>query len=237
MCKKLFTVCVVATGLPGSYSQALAGPYYYDGVDQGGEYYDPGSPNGHGYVGAIGAFTNTQRAQVDLQAFDGRNFRVDVDNTPGGLLGLKGGWLFPDSGLFKFALEAEVLYTGGKLEGEGSLDGVPLVVDTNFGAWVMMVGGMVRLDLGAFEPYVGLGIGGVRFDTNDSTGTIGGEDVSVEDVGDWGWAYQLLVGGEFMLFNDRLGLFAEYKYMSFQSIEAITDFRQHVFGGGVRVHF
>ncbi len=233
----LFTAFSAIALMSGIYSQAIAGPYYYDnGASQRGAY-DPGSPNGHGYVGAVAAITNNQRTDVSLQTIGGPTVRFDLDQEPGWLGGLKAGWLFPDSGLFKYAFEGEVLYNSGKLNGDSSIDGNAVKVEADMTAWVFMVSGMVRLDLGAFEPYFGLGIGGVHLTVKDPNITVNGKDLTGNDLGDWGWAYQILAGGEFMLFADRLGIFGEYKYLSYQGIEQVENLREHVFGAGLRIHF
>jgi opacity protein-like surface antigen len=232
----LFTAFLAVCLFGGVYSQAFAGPYYYDnGAQQ--QTYDPGSPNGHGYIGAIAAVTNNQRTDVALESIDGPTVRFNLDQEPGWLAGMKAGWLFPDSGLFKYAFEGEILYNAGKLNGDSTIDGEAIAVEADMTAWVFMASAMVRLDLGAFEPYVGFGLGGVHLSVEDPKITINGDTETGNNLGDWGWAYQLVAGGEFMLFADRLGIFGEYKYLSYQAVEQIEDYREHVFGAGVRVHF
>ncbi len=234
--RNLFTVFPASLLFFLSYSWVFAGPYYY-GEEQAGGGYDPGSPNGHGYVGGIAAITNNQRTDVALKRINGPTVRVNLDQEPGWLAGLKAGWQFPDSGLFKFAFEGDVMYNSAKLGGDSAIGGRAVDLSADMTAWVFMASGLVRMDLGAFEPYAGLGIGAVRLNLESPNLVINGRQILANDVGDWGWAYQLVAGGELMLFTDRLGLFAEYKYLSYQAVEQVQDFRQHVFGAGVRVHF
>ncbi len=233
---KLFTFFLSSLLFFSTYSWVFAGPYYY-GEEQGGGGYDPGSPNGHGYVGAIAAITNNQRTDVAIQRIGGPAVRINLDQEPGWIAGLKAGWQFPDSGLFKFAFEGDVLYNAAKLNGDSTLGGKAVDITADLKAWVFMASALVRMDLGAFEPYAGLGIGAVHLSLDSPTLGISGKKFVSNDLGDWGWAYQLVAGGEFLLFSDRLGLFAEYKYLAYRAVEQVEDFRQHVFGAGVRVHF
>lgn len=231
----LFTALLLSIAGLGYFSQAHAGPYYYN--EMSGRSYDPGSPNGHGYAGvAAGAiFPNTAQARVDNR---GTDVKVDLDGEAGAFGGLKLGWQFPDSGFLKYAIEGELLYSSSGFKGAGSLRGANVSYEGDLKALAIMINGLLRFDLGAFEPYVGLGVGPAKAWVKDSYFLLDDRrQGGVGEISDWGWAWQFMAGGELMLFSDRLGIFTEYKYLSLMSIQQLEEYRQHMLGLGLRVHF
>ncbi|MGF1656534.1 MAG: outer membrane protein [Verrucomicrobiales bacterium] len=220
------------------YSQVnsvLAGPYYYSDSPQSG--YDGGSANGHPYLGGMVALTNSQRGSFLFDNAGDESINIDFDTDTGWMTGIKFGYQFPESGLVKYMLETELLYGKTDFNGLGESNDLAAKVGGSINTLALMLNGLVKLDLGMFEPYGGLGIGFANANTSSLTTTVGGKEVAVDDVEGWGWAWQIIVGGEIMLFSDRIGLFGEYKYLGLQSIESIERYRTHVFGTGIRVHF
>ncbi len=231
----LFTVFLFFSLLFLVSSPTNAGPYYYN--DMGGGRYDGGSPNGHGYAGVQAGFTFPKSAQAKVNN-RGTDVTVDMDGKTGGFGGLKLGWLFPDSGFLKYAVEAELLYSSGEFSGNGTFRGKDVSYDGDMKALAMMINGMLRFDLGAFEPYVGFGIGAAKGWVKEPYFLIDDRlQRGVGEISDWGWAWQIMAGGELMLFSDRLGIFTEYKYFSLMSIQQLEEYRQHMLGLGLRVHF
>ncbi len=234
---RLFSV-LLATALIGTVAgprDLAAGPYYYDG-EGGGAGYEGGNPNGHAYVGGLLGVNLAQSAKVTVD-YDGGDVNADLDSKLGFFGSLKLGWLFPDSGLVKMALEGEILYSDGSFAGDGDENGQYVEINGDFRSVNFMANGLLRFDLGAFEPYAGLGIGFAKAWVSGPEVAVGGKKADGLDVSDWGWSWQLIVGGELMMFSDRIGLFTEYKYLTVKSIQEIEEYKQHLLGLGVRVHF
>lgn len=234
---RLFTgfALVAACGL--FCSQTHAGPYYYNDMSGGG--YDSGSSTGHAYIGGMAGLVFPQKAEVEVKIKTrGENAGVNVEGDTGGFAGLKLGWMFPDSGLLKFAVEGEALYFSAAVSGGDTFRGRDLSYEGDLSAIALMLNGFLRFDLGAFEPYAGLGLGPVRATIKDPLFHVDDRlQRGVGEISDWGWAWQFMLGAELMLFSDRLGLFTEYKYFSLLSVEQLEQYRQHMLGLGLRVHF
>ncbi len=231
---QLFTATAFTMALLASYSQLRAGPYYYG--DEGGGGYSGSGRNGHIYAGGMLGL-NIGETATALVNSGAKEASVSLDNSLGFVGSAKLGYIFPEAGLVKFMVEGEILYTSTAFEGLGAIDGKAVEVEGNWKGLNFMLNGLVRFDLGAFEPYTGLGIGFAKVWTQNPDVAVGGNTVEALDIDEWGWAWQFILGGELMMFSDRIGLFTEYKFLSTMSISEFEEFRQHLLGVGLRVHF
>jgi opacity protein-like surface antigen len=169
----------------------------------------------------------------------------DKDSDASGYVGGKLGYEF-NLGLFRPAIEADMFYNSFS----GSYD---LVFNgaahenreyekywTNSGAF--MENELVHINLGAFQPYVGAGIGLFtsdrtlkQRDTNYYSGKL--YSSATFDTANTSAAWQVIGGADYYL-TRRVSLFAEYKFLNYLNTAAPHGrLGQQLVGVGMRVFF
>ena len=148
----------------------------------------------------------------------------------GGFGGLKGGYVF-GKGLIRPAVEADVFYNG--FSQDLYAKGFGKFSSTRVDSAAYLVNGIARINLGRFQPYAGLGIGGY---TADAGGSYGGT-VLDKTTSDWAWQ---AIGGLDYYVTPSISVFTEYKFLNYMnSWDRVghNSFSQHLAGAGVRFHF
>jgi opacity protein-like surface antigen len=166
----------------------------------------------------------------------------DKDSDLGGFVGGKIGYVF-NTGLIRPAIEGDMFYN----RFGGSWDRVfwGKVKHKEFEKYVVnsgafMENGIIRINLGAFQPYVGAGFGiytesesRQQTDTNFYSGKTYSRTSFHPSKTEWAW--QLLVGSDYYI-SPNLSLFAEYKFLNYMNFTA-DRVSQQLMGTGIRYHF
>ncbi|MDR1146614.1 MAG: outer membrane beta-barrel protein [Verrucomicrobiales bacterium] len=201
------------------------------------------------YIAVLGGVNAFQTSSPSLKATDSwqpRRTGLQLKDRTGWAGGLKAGhtWQLSDDGqrgLLALSLEGEFIYSGvhdTKL-GTPRVSNYPFAGHTvsgkiyqqfNMDILALTVNPVLRLQLGRFSPYVGVGVGGAYveaqhkglFATGEIDGrkgtygfdpTVGGSTDTVV------FCFQAMAGADFYLSKD-ISLFLEYKYLGLVGLEA-----------------
>jgi len=169
----------------------------------------------------------------------------DKDSKIGGYGGGKLGYEF-NLGLIRPAIEADIFYDGFS----GSWDRVFYhrkhkhreYEKYSFDTGAFMENELVHINLGAFQPYAGAGLGLFTSDRTQkqrNTNYFSGKLYSSEtfDYTNTSAAWQLIAGADYYL-TRRVSVFAEYKFLNYLNTAAPHGrLGQQLAGVGVRVFF
>jgi opacity protein-like surface antigen len=152
----------------------------------------------------------------------------------GGFGGLKAGYVF-NTGLVRPAVEFDGFYNGFAQDLNVQSYGKVGRYDANSGAY--LVNALAKLNLGAFQPYAGAGIGG--YTAEGKVSLIDGTQASSGDKTSWAW--QIVAGADYY-FTPTMSVFAEYKFLNYMNSSSWSPsnddrFGQQLAGAGVRFHF
>lgn len=165
---------------------------------------------------------------------------IDPTQDTGFFGGVKIGYVF-GTGVCRFALEEDMFYNGWQTGADSTLSRNGVVtntssssIDINSGAF--MTNCILRFGTGAFQPYIGAGIG--AYYAESAGGNIGGFDTGGGgNHADFAW--QVLAGADYY-FNHKSSVFLEYKYLNYTAQPEFGDNRdlgQQLLGAGLRFHF
>jgi opacity protein-like surface antigen len=182
--------------------------------------------------------------QGGLNAYqDGINaYGTDAKKKVGWTTGLKVGYVFGGAqDIVRPAAELEGIYSAFDRHFDGSFDDTSFTEKVRASSFAYMANGIAKFNLGAFQPYVGAGVGFYSMKARFAT--------KVDDLGQFnggsedrdGFAWQLL-GGVDYYFTPKLSVFTEYKWLNYEvrnSSDFLGDPRigQQLVSAGVRVHF
>jgi opacity protein-like surface antigen len=197
-----------------------------------------------------------------LSLFGGANLYQTTDE-PGGTLhfhsevgwfaGLKSGYVFQTSSRFRPALELEGFYNHTEFRSDDRYNAPGFKIRDSFNEHLhmaaIMTNGLLKYDLGRFQPYIGGGIGlaYVRRDSLHVTGYsvskfLGrtfryNDDFQVsENSEEWTFAAQGIAGLEYFI-KPNIGLYVEYKALWLRDADNVENYINHLLGGGVRWYF
>ena len=185
-----------------------------------------------------------------------------------GLAGLKFGYTFNTDGPLRPALEYDGYWVRtGRTRASASANTVAgregfsetfsssQTVDTRANTCANLVNGLVRLDLGRFQPYAGVGFGvatsvvggnGRATETDTVTFNLRGVPTTRSVTTGSGWripsvastrfAAQAVAGADYYV-TRTLSVFGEYKYLDVRGSQDLAGLRGSLFAAGVRFHF
>ena len=198
---------------------------------------------GAGWYGAIHMGGNIWQDDTEGRFFDdgeGNTLLVEPFNDTGFYGGVKLGYVFGTGGC-RFALEEDMFYNGWTSGADftfenaaGDIAQDSISVDINSG--VFMTNGILRFGTGAFQPYIGAGIG-VYYGETDNAQIFGFETGGSESHADFAW--NVLAGADYY-FNHKTSIFIEYKYLQYtgqNDFGADGELGQQLLGAGMRFHF
>lgn len=156
--------------------------------------------------------------------------------------GLKLGYDFNNcQNLITPALEVEGLYTSFGHHWDGEAYGYNATEKARVGTFAYMANGIAKVNLGAWQPYVGAGAGFFSAKAKSA--------LKVDDFGEFnqgsedrdGFAWQLLAGVDYNI-TSRVSIFTEYKWLNCvirngNDFLGKGDLGQHLVTAGVRFHF
>jgi opacity protein-like surface antigen len=194
------------------------------------------------YVGPEGGFSAYQALpDHNKPGLDNKNSNI------GGFGGGKLGYEF-DLGLFRPAIEADMFYNGFSGSWDREFYGpVHKLRNREYEKYridsgAFMENELVHINLGAFQPYVGAGIGLFTLDRTQKqrdTNYYSGKLYSSEtfDYTNTSAAWQVIGGADYYL-TRRVSLFAEYKFLNYLNTAAPHGrLGQQLVGVGVRAFF
>jgi opacity protein-like surface antigen len=167
------------------------------------------------------------------------------DSRIGGYGGGKLGYEF-NLGLFRPAIEADMFYNGFSGSWDRVFNGPAQKHREYEKYWIdsgaFMENELVHINLGAFQPYVGAGIGLFtsdktlkQRDTNYYSGKLYSSNTF--DTTNTSAAWQVIAGADYYL-THRVSLFAEYKFLNYlNTLAPHGRLGQQLAGVGVRVFF
>lgn len=167
------------------------------------------------YVGLQGGFN------ADQEVFN--NGVTSTKGNVGGFGGLKAGYVFDTKGLVRPALEFDGFYNG--FSQNAFIEGTK-VGKNDYDTGAYLVNALAKFNLGAFQPYVGPGIGGYTESGNNTPDKTS-------------WAWQIVAGADYY-FTHNMSVFAEYKWLNYMEASSFTGndrLGQQLAGAGVRFHF
>lgn len=219
---------------------------------------------GGGYVGVFGGSSLSQESRLAVD--DGtRTLRYDTGEEEGNLVfGIEVGYSWRTKYLLEFALEFEAFYMNSELRGALANKGNESVavspsdlatVAADLQSAVFMLNGIITLDLrklqprlGKFitrlRPYVGGGIGGAQLwyrnqtyvTVGDAIGTPTAPSSSPFSVDEFVFAYQFFGGLEVRL-TDKLNLYTEYRRLTFEKTEDLSELTTQMILGGLHLRY
>jgi opacity protein-like surface antigen len=211
------------------------------------------------YFGVFGGTTTSQSASLSLNGFD-----YDLKERDGDIvMGIEVGHSWRTRYLLEFGLEFEALFSSTEVKTtlDRSSSSTPpalsdvatTAVDMNYAAF--MLNGVINLDLRRlrprigsflprFRPYVGAGLGGAQIwyrnqdikTVGDLSGTPTGPSSSPFGLDEFVFAYQIFGGLEFMI-TDRLGVYGEYRRLTFEKTTDLDSFEVEMFLGGLHLRY
>jgi len=205
--------------------------------------------------GGANVYQNASFDHTDVRAF-GRTFGIDADLDPntGWFAGVKLGYVFDTHTWFLPAVELEGFYNHLDVEANGRSDELrtDAHVRAEMRSAVMMANLLGKIDLGHFRPYIGGGAGAAYVSAGQVDAELdfrGHEVIHVNGDADefgrigrfrtdgWTFAWQAVGGFDYYL-TPRVSVFAEYKALWYYvNTDGVSNYLQHLVGGGVRFHF
>jgi len=190
------------------------------------------------YLAPDGGF-NVYRANPDAGRPGIGDRNVDV----GGYVGGKIGYIF-NTGVIEPAIEADMFYN----RFGGGWDRVYWMTQrhkefenyqTDSGAF--LANELIRFNLGAFQPYIGAGIGLYTASTDrqqKDTNYYSGKQYSYASFhsNNTSWAWQAVAGADYYV-SHNISLFLEYKFLNYMETAPDGRLGQHLVGAGVRYFF
>lgn len=212
-----------------------------------------------GFYGAIFGGANVhQDADIDDLEVRARgldfDIETDLDSETGWFAGVKLGYVWDTHSLLLPALELEGFYNrvDVNIDSHSDVLATDARVSGELKSGVFMLNLLGKFDLGRFRPYIGAGAGAAYLEAGDIRGRVrirGEEFIDVEadaddidevaDVNSEGWTFAWqAIGGFDVYVTDNISIFAEYKELWFVAdSDEISNYLQHLVGGGIRIHF
>lgn len=207
------------------------------------------------YVAPFGGGNVDQDANFDhsrVHTF-GNSYRADASlgRSVGWFAGLKGGYVFDTHSWILPALELEAFYDNVDVKVNGDVGDVTGHLKANMQSGNFMLNVQTKFDLGHFRPYIGGGVGAAYIYGSDFSGSVdvpGHGRLGFSNAEDfrrfgnfrrdtWDFAWEAIGGADYYL-TPRLSLFAEYKALFYYvNHDGVSNYLQHLVGGGVRIHF
>jgi opacity protein-like surface antigen len=245
-----FTSVSVRAGEAVAYKQVaplppeLYGTGFYGAIDMGANIFqDRGG-------------TRSLTEQFDISTTD--TLKIHADNNAGLFGGIKLGYVF-GTGIVRPTIEGDFFYNGFRAGSDFRLMDVfdpchgipgceaPIFLTPRKGSvttWIntgaFMGNFILRFAFGRFQPYAGAGLGAYYAEAADVEINTPTHVVSASGENHADFAWQVLAGTDYY-WNPKLSTFIEYRYLNYTSSQIDTgedrNLRQHLLGGGLRVHF
>lgn len=216
------------------------------------------------YVGVFLGQSTSQSANMELN-YVGHTLTYDVEDRDGDLLaGFEVGYLWRSKYPINLALEFEAFYGSTEINAtpaNAANAGTPIdlgdvaTASTDLNYVAFMINGTLALDLRKyqpyigrwlprFKPYVGAGIGGAQiWYRNQRVQTFGdllalptASSATAFGIDEFVFAYQVFAGLEFKM-NDKLGIYSEFRRLTFDKTNELTDLEVDLLLGGVRLQY
>lgn len=216
---------------------------------------------GGAYVGVFVGQTLSQSADTKLD-YVGHTLEYDMLDRDGDLLiGFEVGYAWRTKFPIEFGLEFEALFGSTEIDSivaNGRNSGVPInlsdaaTLETDMSYAAFMVNATVTLDLRKYRPqlgkyiprirpYAGFGIGGAQiWYRNQRVQTFGdvlgiptGSSASPFSLDEFVFAHQIFAGLEYRM-TDKLGVYTEYRQLSFDKVTDLETFKTNMIMGGLR---
>lgn len=210
------------------------------------------------YAAVFGGANVYQNADFDrtrVHAFD-RSFGIDADLDPttGWFAGVKLGYVFNTHSWFLPAVELEGFYNHLDIEAHATSDELRTEAHARveMRSAVMMANLLGKIDLGRFRPYFGGGAGAAYVNAGEVDARLdfrGHEVIRIQGDADefgrlghfrtdgWTFAWQAIGGFDYYV-TPKVSIFAEYKALwYYANTDGVSNYLQHLVGGGVRFHF
>lgn len=215
------------------------------------------------YVGVFGGQTTSQNAKMQLNNL---NYDLQ-DKDGDFVMGLEVGYSWRTKYFVELGLEAEGLFSsteinavvnpgpgnGGKAAVISAGDVATVAVDLNYVAFMM--NGTMNLDLRRLRPrlgrwvtrirpYLGGGIGGAQIwarnqrlvTVGDALGTPAAATTTPFSMDEFVFAYQIFGGFEYS-FTDKVSAYAEYRRLTFEKTEDLSELVTEMMLGGLRIRY
>jgi opacity protein-like surface antigen len=191
--------------------------------------------NGCGpYIGVEGGF-NLMQSGIN-------GYGWDEVNKLGWATGVKAGYEFnTGGGLVVPALELECLYTKFEHHWVGDVWGDSVTEKAKVKTFSCLVNGILNFNLGALQPYVGMGAGMYTANAKYSSVYSGYSEFNDGNQDRDGFAWQVLLGLDYF-FTPSVSVFTEYKWLDCMvnngdSFLGNDNFGQHLLTVGMKLHF
>jgi opacity protein-like surface antigen len=215
----------------------------------------------HGaYVGVFAGQTISQSASMQLDYVD-HSLDYTMDDRDGDLIvGFEIGYAWRTRYPIELGLEFEAFYGSTEANGVVSNDNADVAINlsdvataqTDMSYVAFMLNGTLTLDLRRYRPqlgrflprlrpYAGVGIGGAQIwyrnqrvqSFGDLLGTASAPSSSPFSVDEFVFAWQIFAGMEYRV-TDKLGLYTEFRRLTFEKVSDLDDFKTDMIVGGLR---
>ncbi len=197
----------------------------------------PAAPEASPFYVAIDGGLNFAQNGISSYGWDNTVEKV------GWTAGLKLGYDFNQccNGLITPAAEIEGLYTNFTHNWDQSFEDTGVTDKARVGTFAYMANGIAKFNLGAWQPYAGVGIGwfSSKVKWAQSTSLYGQTDEGSDNRD--GFAWQALAGVDYKL-TSNVSVFTEYKWLdcvirNHDDFLGGSNLGQHLVTAGVRYHF
>jgi opacity protein-like surface antigen len=215
------------------------------------------------YAGVFAGQTISQSSSMQID-YVGHTLEYDMYEDDGNLIvGFEVGYQWRTKFPIELGLEFEAFYGSGELKGVSSDAniGQPITLSdvattqTDFSYVAFMMNATLTLDLRKYRPrlgkflprlrpYVGGGIGGAQlWFRNQRTQTFGdllavptASSSSPFSLDEFVFASQVFAGLEYRV-NDKLGVYTEYRRLSFERTSDVENLKTDIIVGGIRLKY
>jgi opacity protein-like surface antigen len=216
------------------------------------------------YVGVFGGVTTGQQGRMRLN-YAGHSLDYDIlDSDGNAVFGLEVGYAWRTKYLLEFAMEFEAMYSStevtGVLSNQANTDApltdadvVTAKADMSYASFLL--NGVIALDLRKlrprigtflprFRPYMGGGIGGAQIwfrnqsiqSVGDVLGTPTAPSASPFNIDEFVFAYQVF-GGMNVHLTSKLDVYAEYRKLTFEKTNDLSEFSSEMVVGGLQFKY
>jgi opacity protein-like surface antigen len=151
--------------------------------------------------------------------------------------GIKLGYVF-GTGSIRPAIEADLYYNGVRANIDAQVNGndVDFNAQGDLHSGAFLANFLLRFASGRFQPYLGGGVGGYYAEAQNVRVKIGDRKFEGDGGGNSGFAWQLIGGADYYC-SQTFSVFAEYKFLNYESAGFDDRIMQHIAVLGVRFHF